>query len=287
MADKKPKKIRTQKGARRVNKILTYTYLIFLSIIIIYPLLITATSAFRSGNLMAFDLKLTGPWTLDNFRRLFEETLYPQWYMNTLKVALTTMVIQVAAITLAGFAYSRYRFIGRKQSLKFFLIVQMVPTTAALTAFYVMALLLGGLDKHWFLIFVYIGGGIPMNTWLMKGYFDTVPMELDESARLDGAGHLRTFWQIILPLVRPMIAVQALWAFMSPFGEYLLARFLLRSPENYTVANGLQTFINNPRDQRVALFAAGAILIAVPIATLFFFLQKNFVSGLTAGGTKG
>ena len=287
MAQFKPKKIRTQKTSRRLNKVFTYAYLISLSIIIIYPLLITATSAFRAGNILAFDLKLTGPWTLNNFRRLFQETLYPQWYMNTLKVAITTMVIQVIAITLAGFAYSRYRFIGRKQSLKFFLIVQMVPTTAALTAFYVMALLIGGLDQHWFLIFVYIGGGIPMNTWLMKGYFDTVPLELDESARLDGAGHFRTFWQIILPLVRPMIAVQALWAFMSPFGEYLLARFLLRSPENYTVANGLQTFINNQRDQRVALFAAGAILIAVPIATLFFFLQKNFVSGLTAGGTKG
>src|SRR5699024_4543217 len=287
METNKPKRIRTQKGARRLNKILTYTYLVFMSIIIIYPLLITATSAFRAGNLLAFDLKLTGPWTLDNFKRLFNDTLYPQWYMNTLKVALTTMVIQVIAITLAGFAYSRYRFIGRKQSLKFFLIMQMVPTTAALTAFYVMGLLVGGLDQHWFLIFVYIGGGIPMNTWLMKGYFDTIPIELDESARLDGAGHLRTFAQIILPLVRPMIAVQALWAFMSTFGEYLLARFLLRSPANYTVANGLQTFINNPRDQRVALFAAGAILIAVPIATLFFFLQKNFVSGLTAGGTKG
>ncbi len=287
MTQTKSKKIRTQKTSRRLNKLFTYAYLISLSIIIIYPLLITATSAFRAGNILAFDLKLTGPWTLNNFRRLFQETLYPQWYMNTLKVAITTMVIQVTAITLAGFAYSRYRFIGRKQSLKFFLIVQMVPTTAALTAFYVMALLIGGLDQHWFLIFVYIGGGIPMNTWLMKGYFDTVPLELDESARLDGAGHFRTFWQIILPLVRPMIAVQALWAFMSPFGEYLLARFLLRSPENYTVANGLQTFINNQRDQRVALFAAGAILIAVPIATLFFFLQKNFVSGLTAGGTKG
>ena len=287
MTQTKPKKIRTQKTSRRLNKLFTYAYLITLSIIIIYPLLITATSAFRAGNILAFDLKLTGPWTLNNFKRLFQETLYPQWYMNTLKVAITTMVIQVTAITLAGFAYSRYRFIGRKQSLKFFLIVQMVPTTAALTAFYVMALLIGGLDQHWFLIFVYIGGGIPMNTWLMKGYFDTVPLELDESARLDGAGHFRTFWQIILPLVRPMIAVQALRAFMSPFGEYLLARFLLRSPENYTVANGLQTFINNQRDQRVALFAAGAILIAVPIATLFFFLQKNFVSGLTAGGTKG
>lgn len=284
---KKTKHVRTQRSSRFWNKFFTYLYLLFLSTIIIYPLLITATSAFRSGNIIAFDLKFTGPWTLDNFRRLFQETLYPQWYLNTLKVATITMVVQVTAITLAGYAYSRYRFIGRKQSLKFFLIIQMVPTTAALTAFYVMALLLGGLDKHWFLIFVYIGGGIPMNTWLMKGYFDTIPIELDESAKLDGAGHLRTFAQIILPLVRPMLAVQALWAFMSPFGEYLLARFLLRSPEKYTAAIGLQTFINNQRDQKVSLFAAGAILIALPISILFFFLQKNFVSGLTAGGTKG
>jgi arabinogalactan oligomer/maltooligosaccharide transport system permease protein len=169
----------------------------------------------------------------------------------------------------------------------FFLIVQMVPTTAALTAFFVMALLLGALDQTWFLAFLYIGGGIPMNTWLMKGYFDTVPIDLDESAKLDGAGHFRIFFQIVLPLVKPMIAVQSLWAFMGPFGEYMLAKFLLRTPENYTVAIGLQTFINNPFDQKVALFAAGAILIAVPISILFFMLQKHFVSGLTGGGTKG
>lgn len=121
----------------------------------------------------------------------------------------------------------------------------------------------------------------------MKGYFDTVPRDLDESAKLDGAGHFRIFAQIILPLVRPMIAVQALWAFMGPFGDFLLAKFLLRTPENLTIAVGLQTFIANPQQQKVALFAAGAILAALPICLLFFFLQKNFVSGLTAGGTKG
>lgn len=283
----KRKKMKSQKNIRRVKKFFTYFYLILLSIVVIYPLLITLTTAFQSGNIMAFDLSFAGPWSLDNFERLFNDTLYGSWYMNTLIVALVTMAIQVAAITLAGYAYSRYRFAGRKQSLKFFLIIQMVPTIAALTAFYVMGLLIGGLDEHWFLTFIYIGGGIPMNTWLMKGYFDTVPLELDESARLDGAGHIRTFWQIVLPLVRPMIAVQSLWAFMAPFGEFMLARFILRSPENYMVAVGLQTFINNPRDQQVALFAAGALLIALPISLMFFYLQKHFVSGLTAGGTKG
>ena len=283
----KNKRVRTQKQSRFWTKFFTYAFLIFMSVVIIYPLLITATSAFKAGNLLAFDLSFDAEFTLNNFRRLFDETLYGTWYMNTLFVAIAAMLIQVTIITLAGFAYSRYRFIGRKSSLKFFIIVQMVPTIAALTAFYVMALLIGGLDTHWFLIFIYVGGSIPMNTWLMKGYFDTVPIDLDESARLDGAGHIRTFTQIVLQLVRPMIAVQALCAFMTPFGEFMLARFILRSPKNYTVAIGLQQFISNPREQRVTLFAAGAILIAVPISVLFFFLQKNFVSGLTAGGTKG
>ena len=275
------------KRTKFLTHFFTYLFMIVLSIIVLYPILITVSTAFKAGNVSAFSLNFNSEWTLNNFSRLFKETLYGNWYFNTLIIATFTMICQVTIITLAGYTYSRYRFIGRNSSLKLFLIVQMVPTMAALTAFYVMALLLNALDQPWFLTLIYIGGGIPMNTWLMKGYFDTVPIDLDESAKLDGAGHFRIFGQIVLPLVKPMIAVQALWAFMSPFGEYLLARFLLRTPANYTVANGLQTFINNQRDQRVALFAAGAILIAVPIATLFFFLQKNFVSGLTAGGTKG
>ena len=269
------------------SKLFTYLFMIALSIVIIYPLLITATSAFKAGNMIAFRLDFDADWTLNNFRRLFNETPYLTWYKNTLIVAVSTMVIQVMIVTLAGYTYSRYRFAGRKSSLMVFLIVQMVPTMSALTAFYVMGLLANGLDSFWFLTLIYIGGGIPMNTWLMKGYFDTVPIDLDESAKLDGAGHFRIFWQIVLPLVKPMVAVQALWAFMGPFGEFLLARFLLRSQERLTVAVGLQTFINDARNQRVAHFAAGAILIAVPIAALFFFLQKYFVSGLTSGGTKG
>jgi arabinogalactan oligomer/maltooligosaccharide transport system permease protein len=223
---------------------------------------------------------------LENFRKLFEDTLYSTWYKNTLIIAFFTMMIQVTIVSLAGYTYSRFRFAGRKQSLKFFLIVQIIPTMAAFTAFYVMALLVDGLDQYWFLTLIYIGGGVPMNTWLMKGYFDTIPISLDEAAKIDGAGRPRVFWQIILPLVRPMIAVQALWAFMTPFGEYMLARFLLRTPGALTVAVGLQTFISEPRTQRVALFAAGAILISLPIVILFFFLQKNFVNGLTSGSSK-
>ena len=275
------------KFRRRLNHILTYLYLIALSIIIIYPLLITVMSAFKSGNVVAFKLDGSTNFTFDNFLGLFNETLYGTWYLNTLIIATVTMIIQTSIVVLAGYAYSRYNFVARKQSLVFFLIIQMVPTMAALTAFFVMALMLNALNKSWFLIFLYVGGGIPMNAWLMKGYFDTVPISLDESAKLDGAGHFRRFWQIVLPLVRPMIAIQALWAFMGPFGDYILSKFLLREKEFYTVAVGLQTFISDPRNLKISYFAAGSILIALPISILFFFLQKNFVSGLTSGGDKG
>ncbi|EHB7320884.1 sugar ABC transporter permease [Listeria monocytogenes] len=279
--------MKDQRTTKLLTQFFTYLFLTVLTIIILYPILITASSAFKPGNIAAFTLEWSDSWTLNNFTRLFNETLYLDWYKNTLIIAVVTMIMQVTIVTLAGYTYSRYRFKGRKNSLIFFLIIQMVPTMAALTAFYVLAMLLGALDQYWFLTLIYIGGGIPMNTWLMKGYFDTVPRDLDESAKLDGAGHFRIFAQIILPLVRPMIAVQALWAFMGPFGDFLLAKFLLRTPENLTIAVGLQTFIANPQQQKVALFAAGAILAALPICLLFFFLQKNFVSGLTAGGTKG
>lgn len=279
--------MKDQRTTKFLTQFFTYLFLTVLTIIILYPILITASSAFKPGNIAAFTLEWSDSWTLNNFTRLFNETLYLDWYKNTLIIAVVTMIVQVTIVTLAGYTYSRYRFKGRKNSLIFFLIIQMVPTMAALTAFYVLAMLLGALDQYWFLTLIYIGGGIPMNTWLMKGYFDTVPRDLDESAKLDGAGHFRIFAQIILPLVRPMIAVQALWAFMGPFGDFLLAKFLLRTPENLTIAVGLQTFIANPQQQKVALFAAGAILAALPICLLFFFLQKNFVSGLTAGGTKG
>ncbi|EAG6854212.1 sugar ABC transporter permease [Listeria monocytogenes] len=279
--------MKDQRTTKFLTQFFTYLFLTVLTIIILYPILITASSAFKPGNIAAFTLEWSDSWTLNNFTRLFNETLYLDWYKNTLIIAVVTMIMQVTIVTLAGYTYSRYRFKGRKNSLIFFLIIQMVPTMAALTAFYVLAMLLGALDQYWLLTLIYIGGGIPMNTWLMKGYFDTVPRDLDESAKLDGAGHFRIFAQIILPLVRPMIAVQALWAFMGPFGDFLLAKFLLRTPENLTIAVGLQTFIANPQQQKVALFAAGAILAALPICLLFFFLQKNFVSGLTAGGTKG
>ena len=242
---------------RRLNHFLTYLYMVVLSIVIIYPLLITVLSAFKSGNVSAFTLDLSGNLNFDNFSKLFSET--PIWDLVYEYLGYRHYHHDCAnkyRRTFAGYAYSRYNFLARKQSLVFFLIIQMVPTMAALTAFFVMALMLNALNQPWFLIFLYVGGGIPMNAWLMKGYFDTVPISLDESAKLDGAGHFRRFWQIVLPLVRPMIAVQALWAFMGPFGDYILSRFLLRDEVNYTVAVGLQTFVSDAKKSKDRLLCS-------------------------------
>jgi arabinogalactan oligomer/maltooligosaccharide transport system permease protein len=268
-------------------RILTYVYCFILAVIIIFPILITVLSAFKEKSTISFTLDFSGPWTLSNFTRLFTETFYLRWYFNTVLIAVFAMVLQVAIVTLAGYVYSRFRFPCRKYSLVAFLIVQMIPTLAALVAFYVLGDMIGGINQFWYLTLIYVGGGIPMNTWLMKGYFDSIPISLDESAKLDGASNMRIFFKILLPLVKPMVAVQALWAFMGPFTEFMLAKFILSDQQNYTVAVGLQTFIADAHNQRVVLFAAGAILIALPICLLFFALQKHFVSGLLAGGTKG
>ena len=148
------------KFKRRLNHFLTYFYLVALSIIIIYPLLITIMSAFKTGNVLAFKLDTDINFSLENFSKLFTETLYGTWYFNTLIIAILTMIIQTSIVVLAGYAYSRYNFLARKQSLVFFLIIQMVPTMAALTAFFVMALMLNALNQSWFLSFLYVGGGI-------------------------------------------------------------------------------------------------------------------------------
>ncbi|MBT2694334.1 MULTISPECIES: sugar ABC transporter permease [Bacillaceae] len=270
---------------------LTLTYLVILSMfaIIIYPLLWIVGSSFNPGQSLSGSSIIPENATLAHYKELFDtsQSAYLYWYWNSLKVSVLTMVFTVILVSLTAYSFSRYRFIGRKNSLMTFLILQMIPNFAALIAIFILALLTGLLDTHLGLILVYVGGAIPMNTWLMKGYLDTIPKELDESAKMDGAGHLRIFFQIVMPLATPIIAVVALFAFIAPFGDFILARILLRTEEKYTLAVGLYDMVAKQFGAEFTTFAAGAVLIAVPIAILFLSFQKYFVSGLTAGGTKG
>jgi arabinogalactan oligomer/maltooligosaccharide transport system permease protein len=278
------------KHQRRVRMTLTYLLLIVMVIIIVYPLLWTIGASFNPGNsLVSTSLFPKNP-TLDHYKRLFageSSLLYGRWYLNSLKISFFTMILTLASVSFTGYAFSRFRFTGRKNGLMLFLLLQMIPQFSALIAIFVLAQLLGMINSHWLLILIYVGGQIPMNTYLLKGYFDSIPLDLDESAKLDGASNTRIFLQILLPLSRPMLAVVAMNGFTGPLGDFALSSVLLRNPEYYTLPIGLYKLVTDKMGASYTTFAAGAILISIPIALVFIALQKHFVSGLTAGGTKG
>lgn len=268
---------------------LTYIFLAIVSTVIIYPLLWTIGASFNPGDSLSSSTLIPENATLDHYKYLFfdEKSNYGLWYWNTLKICISSMVLSVIFISFTAYAFSRFQFKGRKNGLILFLVLQMVPSFSALIAIFVLATMTGLIDNHFALVLVYVGGSIPMNTYLMKGYLDSIPKELDESARIDGASHFRIFWQIIMPLAKPIIAVVAIFQFIGPFTDFILARTILRSEEKFTLAIGLFNMVSNQFGNSFTTFAAGAVLIAIPIAVIFLSFQRYFVSGLTAGGTKG
>ena len=268
----------------------SYALLIFMIVVIIYPLLWTVGASFNPGNSLISTSIIPDNPTLDHYKELFagkQSLQYGKWYLNSLKISIFTMIGSVISVSFTAYAFSRFRFKGRKNALMLFLLLQMIPQFSALVALFVLAQMLGMMNSHWLLILLYIGGQIPMNTYLMKGYMDSIPVDLDESAKIDGAGNTRIFWQIIMPLSKPMIAVVAMNGFTGPLGDFVLSSTILRSPESYTLPIGLYNLVNEVMGASYTTFAAGAILISIPVAVIFIMLQKNFVSGLTAGGTKG
>jgi arabinogalactan oligomer / maltooligosaccharide transport system permease protein len=269
---------------------------IFALIFALYPVLWVVGAAFtESPTITSGSVIPTNP-TLDNFRALFEnseELQFPRWYLNSMIVCTLTSFFTVLIAAGAAFAFSRFRFKGRKVGLMFLLLVQMFPQFLALVAiFLIMEQISGpfpaiGLNTLGGLTLVYLGGALGVNAWLIKGFFDSIPYEIDESAKVDGATHGQTFWGIILPLAVPVLAVIALLSFIGTLNEFIVASQLIQTPDNKTLALGLQGFISQKYAENWGPFAAGALLAAIPVVILFFFLQKYIVSGLTAGSVKG
>lgn len=279
----------TKKQGKILRLTISYLIIAVMSAIVLYPLLWVLGSSFNPGDSLSGSSMLPDNPTTKHYEFLFnlDKSNYLLWYWNSMKISLLTMIFSVILVSFTAYSFSRYRFVGRKNGLMTFLILQMIPNFAALIAIFVLANRLGLIDTHFGLILFYVGGQLPMSTWLMKGYLDTIPKDLDESARMDGAGHFRIFIQIIMPLAKPIISVVGLFAFIAPLGDFIIARILLRSNEQFTLAVGLYDLVAKQFGNSFTTFAAGSVLVAVPIAILFLAFQKYFVSGLTAGGTKG
>jgi arabinogalactan oligomer/maltooligosaccharide transport system permease protein len=233
--------------------------------------------------------------SIANFERLVNDPVHPWplWLANSVKVSLLTAIGVVGITAFGAYSFSRFRYRGRRVTLLTILLVQLFPNILALVALFLLAQQIGnvvpwlGLDTHGGLILIYLGGALGFNTWLMKGYFDTVPRELDESARIDGATGLQTFRYVIFPLVRPVLAVVGMLTFIGTYSDFIFPRIMLKSTESYTFALGMTFFIRGQYTREWGAFAAAALLGAIPIVVMFFLLQRYLVSGLTRGAVKG
>ena len=277
------------KKKSKIEVAFIYLFLLIMFIIIGYPLFWALMMSVNPGsNMLVTELFPSNP-TWEHYAWLFTSpnSDYLLWYKNSMYIAVVNSVGSVIITSLIAYAISRYQFIGRKYGLYMFLLLQMFPALMGMVALYILLNTIGLTDSLYGLMIIYLGGQIPFNAWLVKGYLDTIPKELDEAAKIDGAGHLKIFWTIILPLAKPILAVVALFNFMAPFMDFLLPRIVLTSPSNFTLALGLYNFINDQFSTNFTRFAAGSILIAVPIALVFLLLQRYLISGLTSGATKG
>jgi len=270
---------------------LSYVVLLAWTIAVLWPLLQMVISAFNGKQEQYLTVNNPFAFSLKHFEYLFTKTLYLTWVKNTIFIASITAILTLLIVSFTGFAYSRYRFKGRKASLMAIMLIQTIPAFAGITAYFTMHSILSSLipvfSRQMMLILIYSGGGIAGNTFILKGYIDSISTELDDAARIDGCSSMQVYRLIIMPIAKPMLAIIALWSFIGPFMDYLLPRVLLTSPDSYTLAAGLFTLINDFRIMNQPAFAAGGLLTAVPIVALFIVLQKQLVSGLSQGSVKG
>jgi arabinogalactan oligomer/maltooligosaccharide transport system permease protein len=270
-----------------------YAALLLATAVVLYPVLLVLKKAFEPGRQFAMSASpVPTEVTLDHFRDLVGargphgELLFLRHALNSALVALATTVVGVALACTAAYALSRFRFPGRQAGLTTFLVVQMFPASMLLMPLYVLLDQLGLLNALSGLVLVYATTAIPFCVWTLKGYFDALPRELEEAARIDGAGPWRIFFTIVLPLARPGIAVTALFSFMTAWNEFIMASTFMTEETRYTLPVLLQSAVGQ-YSADWGLFAAGAIVTSVPVMALFYVLQRQLTGGLTAGSVKG
>ncbi len=261
----------------------------------LFPLYLVVVSSFNSTGSLRLDSFIPREISFANYKMLFTDPTIPYmtWVKNSLVIAGATAVLSVTIGSASAFAFSRLNFKGRKAGIQMLLLVQMFPAILAISAVYVIMERVYtfapslGLGTQAGLLLIYLGGAMGVNIWLLKGFVDSIPKELDEAAKIDGASAVQTYWLIFMPLAAPVLAVVALLSFIGTFNEFILARLFLVDMESRTVAVGLQQFIGGQYSENWGPFAAGSIIASVPIVIIFLSLQKYIVNGLTAGSVKG
>ncbi|MGK5518589.1 sugar ABC transporter permease [Micromonospora sp. URMC 107] len=259
----------------------------------LFPILFVLSAALNPlGTLSSTELLPTGA-SVENFTNLFDRTAFEWWFFNSLLIAGVASFASVFLSALAAYAFSRMRFAGRRVGLLSLLLIQMFPQFLAIVAIFLIFTTITdlwpaiGFNTPWGLLLLYLGGALGVNTWLMKGFFDTLPRELDESATMDGASHAQVFFRIMLPLVAPILAVTGLLAFIGTINEFLMANVFLTNSESKTLAVGMFGLVAGERNNNFGIFAAGTLLTAIPTVLVFQMVQRYIVSGLTAGAVKG
>lgn len=301
-----PKKIAQTKRARinvkdklkqtplqRAKLGMVYVMLILWTCVILVPVVGVLISSLNTNSQNYIDFN-DFKFGFDNFQYLFREDkgiYFLDWLVNSLFVSVYTMLLTVAIVSLTGYAYSRFRFKGRRVSIMLIMLIQMVPAVSALIALYIINELLNQTIQILpliTLIIIYSGGSIAGNTFVLKGYLDSISTEIDDSAKIDGCGNFKTYIRIIMPLAKPMLMIIALWSFIGPFGDVILPKILLTSPRSYTLPIGLYSLLipNSNKEIFQPIYAAGSLITAIPITALFIYSQKHLVSGLTTGGVK-
>ncbi|MFD1177051.1 sugar ABC transporter permease [Paenibacillus puldeungensis] len=270
----------------KLGNLLCYIGLTLIGIACVYPALWVVMSSFRPGNALYSEHLIPSSFTLQHYKDLFNTYPFAQWFVNTFKVAFFTMIFSTLLVTLTGYVFSRFRFKGRKNLMLALLVIGMFPGFMSMIAVYILLMQMNLLNTHLSLILVY-SAGAPMGYLYVKSYFDTIPQSLVDAARIDGAGHFTVFRRIMLPLSKPMIVYIALTSFSGGFVDFIFANMVLSTPEKQTLAVGLFKIVQGKFATEFTLFAAGCVLVAVPLTLLFVFLQRYLVEGLMAGADKG
>jgi arabinogalactan oligomer/maltooligosaccharide transport system permease protein len=262
---------------------------------VVFPIYLIFLSALSPTGSLQVTSFIPNTISFTNFSMLFKDPKIPYlvWMKNSLVIAGLVAVLSVIIGGASAFAFSRLRFKGKKQGLQLLLLVQMFPAILSLSAVYVIMERIYsfapriGLGTQPGLILVYLGGAMGVNIWLLKGFVDSIPLELDEAAKVDGASAVQTYWLIFVPLAAPVLAVVTLLTFIGTFNEFILAQLFLVDMHSRTIAVGLQGYISGQYATNWGPFAAGSIIASVPLVAIFLSLQRYIISGLTAGSVKG